>query len=114
MTFPGETPQQHPRATLRGSGRSSTTRLNFHLARSAMPYLVYHHTVRVDFITSIQHVREMACGKEFGAQLGFFEVIKGAIWRGNEKRTREAGGCWVTVGLITLSQRIRKKSRIHI
>ena len=47
-------------------------------ATALIPHLIYHHAVSVDFITTIQHVRELASSKKWGV-LRFFEGIKGTI-----------------------------------
>lgn len=43
--------------------------------------LINHHTVSIDFVTPIRHVRELACSKGRWGVLGLFEAIKGVILR---------------------------------
>lgn len=57
-----------------------------HLGTSVTPYLIYHHTVSIDFIATVQHVRKPTGSVERGGLLGFFEDITGAIWRKSENR----------------------------
>lgn len=47
--------------------------------RLSLLYLINHHTVSVDFVTPIRHVRELACSKGRWGVLGLFEAIKGVI-----------------------------------
>lgn len=49
------------------------------LVTSVNPYLIYHHTISVNFIATIQHLREPACPKECWGMLGFFEDIRRVI-----------------------------------
>lgn len=95
--------------TCSGLGRGQ-----IYLATSVTPYLIYHHAVSIDFITTVQHVGKPACSMECGRMLGCFLDIKGAIWRKNENRTNKVEGIYFTVNLYLLNQTIRKKNQDFI
>lgn len=53
--------------------------LGFPLGTWVTPYLIYHHTVSIDIIATVQHVRKPTSSVELGGLLGFFEDVTGAI-----------------------------------
>lgn len=91
--------------TFSGLGRGQ-----IYLVTSVTPYLIYHHAVSIDFITTVQHIGKSACSMECGGILGFFLDIKGAIWRKNENRMNKVEGICSAVNLYLLNQTIRKKN----